>query len=167
MVAAYRLDRMLELDMVPASVIREIDGNEGTLQFFPGKTTDESQRAATGRGAGATCPLPDQWHAMYIFDTLIYNEGRSQKRMSYDLRNWKLILTEHGRAFRASSGRPPHLVAVALEVSEGWRDALLAMSDEVLEKEFSDVLDKRRLKALGARRDELLADFAEAGAPGQ
>jgi hypothetical protein len=44
---------------------------------------------------------------------------------------------------------------------------LLAMNDAVLEKEFSDVLDKRRLKALGTRRDELLADFAEAGAPGQ
>ena len=166
-VAAYRLDRMLELDMVPASVIREIDGNEGTLQFFPEKLMDESQRSAAGRGSSATCPLPDQWLAMYIFDTLIYNEGRSQKRMSYDLRNWKLILTEHGRAFRASSGRPPHLVAVALDVSEGWRDALLAMSDEVLEKEFGDVLDKRRLKALGARRDELLADFAEAGASRQ
>lgn len=166
-VAAYRLDRMLELDMVPASVLREIDGNEGTLQFFPDKIMDESQRSASGRGASATCPLPDQWLAMYIFDTLIYNEGRSPKRMSYDPRNWQLILTEHGRAFRASSGRPPHLVAVPLDVSEGWRDALLAMSDEVLEKEFSDVLDKRRLKALGARRDELLEDFAEARARSQ
>jgi len=156
-VAAYRLDRMLELDMVPASVIREIDGNEGTLQFFPDKLMDESQRSAAGRGSSATCPLPDQWLAMYIFDTLIYNEGRSQQRMLYDPTDWSLMLSEHDRAFANKSGRPKHLKGVSLDISDGWKQALARLTDEDLAENISDVLDSRRLKALGVRRDELLA----------
>ena len=164
-VAAYRLDRLLELDMVPATVIRDIGGHSGSVQFLPDRVVDEAQRSSANRGAGATCPLPDQWLAMYIFDTLIYNEGRSQKRMLYDPRSWGLILTEHGLAFRASSGRPPHLTAVSLDVSDGWRDKLGELTDEVLAAELADVLDKRRLKALSSRRDELLETAAKGRNP--
>ncbi len=162
-VAAYRLDQLLGLDMVPATVIRDIGGHSGSVQFLPDRVVDEAQRSSAGRGAGAACPLPDQWLAMYIFDTLIYNEGRSQKRMLYDPRLWGLILTEHGLAFRASSGRPPHLTAVSLEVSDGWRDKLVELTDDLLAAELGDVLDKRRLKALASRRDELLEATAKAG----
>jgi hypothetical protein len=35
---------------------------------------------------------------------------------------------------------------------------LAAQSDEVLAAQFSDVLDKRRLKALANRRDQLLTE---------
>jgi hypothetical protein len=42
-------------------------------------------------------------------------------------------------------------------VSDGWRDALAALDDALLAERFADVLDSRRLKALGRRRDELIA----------
>ena len=63
-VAAYRLDRLLELDMVPVSVRREVDGKDGSVQFYPPKIVDEERRAAEGRGYSATCPLPEQLMAM-------------------------------------------------------------------------------------------------------
>ncbi len=157
-VAAYRLDRLIELDMVPVTVVREVDGKEGSLQFYPAKTTNETVRRENGRGSGAICPLPDQWQAMYVFDTLIHNEGRSEQRMLYNLANWGLILIEHDKAFDAKSGRPPHLVNAPVVVSEGWRAALESLTDDVLERTFADVLDKRRLQSLAARRDELLAE---------
>jgi hypothetical protein len=156
-IAAYRLDRLLELDMVPVTVQREVDGRNGTLQFFPAKTTNEEVRRPSGRGTGAQCPLPDQWEAMYVFDSLIYNEGRTEQRMLYDTRKWGLILVEHEKAFRASKGRPPHLVNAPINVTEGWKTALESLSDDVLESNLADVLDKRRLRMLGVRRDELLA----------
>ena len=155
-VAAYRLDRHLGLDMVPVTVVREVDGRDGSLQFLPQKITDEGQRSAAGRGGGASCPLPSQWAAMYVFDVLIYNEGRGLQQMLYEPGEWSLMLTEHVRAFGTGKGRPPHLASVSLEFSDGWRDALLALTDDMLEAQFADVLDKRRLRALAARRDELL-----------
>ena len=157
-VAAYRLDRLLELDMVPVTVLREVDGKDGSLQFFPDKTTNETVRRENGRGSGATCPLPDQWQALYVFDTLIYNEGRSEKRMLYNLANWGLMLIEHDRAFASSKGRPPHLVNAPVVVTAGWLAALESLTDEMLEQTLADVLDKRRLRALSGRRDALIAE---------
>ncbi|MBT8111746.1 MAG: metallophosphoesterase [Gammaproteobacteria bacterium] len=156
-VAAYRLDRLLELDMVPVSVRRDVGGASGSLQFLPEKFYDESQRSSSGRGGGAACSLMDQWGAMYVFDVLIYNEGRGMQRMLYDTASWRLMLVEHELSFANKKGRPRHLIDVSLEISDGWRLALAALTDEVLAENFSDVLDKRRLKALAARRNELIA----------
>ncbi|MCP4299704.1 MAG: hypothetical protein GY783_03900, partial [Gammaproteobacteria bacterium] len=50
-----------------------------------------------------------------------------------------------------------HLAGVSLEISDGWRQALVELTDATLRENFSDLLDKRRLNALAARRDELLA----------
>ena len=156
-VAAYRLDRLLELDMVPVTVIRELDGGSGSLQFLPGNSIDEAGRSATGQGGSAWCSITDQWPAMYVFDVLVYNEGRSQQRMLYDKSSWRLILSEHDRTFSTRKGRPAHLKNAPIQVSPGWKNALTELSDELLQESFSDVLDKRRLRALQARRDELLA----------
>ena len=42
--AAYQLDRLLELDAVPVTVRREVDGDEGVVQFRPVRTSDEAAR---------------------------------------------------------------------------------------------------------------------------
>jgi len=157
-VAAYRLDRLLDLDMVPVTTLRTIDKTEGSLQFVPDKVSDEAQRSKSGRGSSARCDLPWQWEAMYVFDVLIYNEGRSLERMLYDPSQWSLILIEHERAFKNARGRPPHLKNARINVSDGWRAALVGLSDDELATQFSDVLDKRRLKALADRRDQLLTN---------
>lgn len=159
-VAAYRLDRLLELDMVPVTVPRKIGRSFGSLQFIADRVSDEKQRSASGRGGGASCSLTDQWAAMYVFDVFIYNQGRSLQRMLYDPSSWRLILSEHDRAFEARKGRPKHLEAAPVEVTEGWRRALATLTDEVLDANLDDVLDSRRLKALKARRDELLQSAA-------
>ena len=156
-VAAYRLDRLLELDMVPVTVMREVDGSDGSLQFLPGNSIDEAERSATGQGGGAWCSITDQWPAMYVFDVLVYNEARSQHRMMYDTSSWRLILSEHDRTFSNKKGRPAHLKNAPIPVNLGWKNALAELNDELLEETFSDVLDKRRLRALKTRRDELLA----------
>jgi hypothetical protein len=156
-VAAYRLDRLLELDMVPVTVIRKVGSAAGSLQFLSSKRSNEMQRSESGRGVGATCSLPDQWAAMYVFDVLIYNEGRTMTRMLYDTANWRLMLSEHGRAFAKKKGRPKHLKPLSLEITGGWLQALAGLTDEVLAENLGDVLDLRRLQALQSRRDELLA----------
>ncbi len=156
--AAYRLDRRFELDMIPATVKRAMGRRNGTLQFLPTRFMNEAQRSQEGRGAAANCPLPEQWMAMYVFDTLVYNVGRSLQRMLYSTDDWQLMLIGHEKAFGTSNGRPRHLANVDLEIGSSWREALGALSDDVIEQEFEDVLDKRRRAALAARRDALLAD---------
>ncbi|MDX1482742.1 MAG: metallophosphoesterase [Woeseiaceae bacterium] len=156
-IAAYRLDLMLGLDMVPVAVRREVDGRDGTLRFMPVGTTDESRRRETGRGGSAMCPLPLQWEAMMVFDALIYNEGRTAASIQYNQANWQLILTGHGAAFGTSKGRPRHLDNIVLRIDETWSNALRSLDKEVLIAELGDVLDARRIRALLARRDRLVS----------
>jgi len=156
--AAYRLDRLLELDMVPVTVKRSLGRHDGSLQFLPPKLMNEQERSEAGRGGSANCPLPEQWSAMYVFDVLIFNEGRTPERITYRTDDWQLILVGHDRAFDKGKDRPRHLEGVDLEVGEGWKTALSALTNDVIEQEFEGLLDKRRRAALAARRDALLAD---------
>ena len=155
-VAAYRLDRLLELDMVPVAIKRELDGKDGALLFVPVGMTDEERRRQSGQGGGAMCPLDVQWEAMLIFDALVFNQGRFTTTIQYDKSSWQLILTGHAAAFGTSKKRPKHLVDVPLNPGPTWQSALRALSDERLEMALGDVLDGRRIRALRARRDTLL-----------
>ncbi len=157
-VAAYRLDRLLDLGMVPVTVRRRLKGHDGALQFLPRSFADESRRAATGRGYSATCPLQDQWGAMFVFDALMFNEGRNAENMLYDTATWQLILVDHERAFRIKNGRPHRLENLELAVGSAWKDKLAALTDDVIEERLGDVLSQRRRRALGTRRDELLSE---------
>ncbi|MCH8059564.1 MAG: metallophosphoesterase [Proteobacteria bacterium] len=153
-VAAYRIDLLLGLDMVPVAVKREFDGVEGSLQFLPAGTIDENKRAELG--GDADCPFTVQWNAMLIFDALIFNEGRSVPTISYDQSTWNLILAGHSKTFAANKSIPKNLANVELDIGATWIEALLSLTDELLKEQLGDVLDKRRLRALGARRDALL-----------
>ena len=156
--AAYRLDRLLQLDMVPVTVAREIDGDMGTLQLLPATKQNEVTRSASGEGASAWCPLPEQWNAMYVFDALTYNALRHPQSMLYNPGNWQLMLVGHSEAFGTRDGRPSWLDEAELKIGAAWIEALSALTDEVLQAELGDVLDKRRLRALTKRRDALLGE---------
>ncbi len=155
--AAYRLDRLLGLDMVPVTIAREIDGDKGSLQFLPKNMRNEQDRVVSGSGSDAWCPLPDQWNAMYIFDALIYNPGRPLTKMLYNLENWQLILAGNDDTFGTRRGRPPYLEQVELNLSDDWKRKLSTLDEASLTEALGGVLDKRRIAALAKRRDQLLA----------
>lgn len=160
-VAAYRLDGLLGLDMVPVTVARELEGKHGTLQFYPQRVQNEAERAAEGRGSEAWCSLRKQWNAMYIFDTLIYNQRKPETSILYSTDNYQLILAGNSDAFDSKRGKPRHLAAAPLDLDKSWVDALESLTDDRMNQAFADVLDKRRITALSRRRDLLLKEAAE------
>jgi hypothetical protein len=158
--AAYRLDRLLQLDLVPVTVAREVDGRPGTLQFLPENTQTEDVRAGSGRGGSARCPLPRQWNSLYVFDALVFNQGRAPTTMVYNTADWQLMSVGHQEAFGTRNSRPAYLSTITLDITGTWVDALSSLSDDVLTENLGDVLDKRRIRALGNRRDSLLEQAA-------
>lgn len=160
--AAYRLDRLLDLDMVPVTVARELGGRQGSLQFIPGSMLNDEDRAAKSRGGASWCPLADQWQAMYVFDSLIYNQGRQRSNMLYSIDNWQLILANHKLAFTTNKGLPTYVANMLaqsggeLVLGSGWERALAVLTEDYLTEQLGDVLDKRRIKALAKRSGELL-----------
>ncbi len=160
--AAYRLDLLLGLGMVPVTVGRELRGKNGSLQFIPRSMQNDEERATNKRGSSAWCPLTEQWQAMYVFDALIYNQDRQQENMLYSIDNWQLILTDHRNAFSTKRGLPTYVDNIEirsgkkLHLGGGWQKALSTLTDDSLNEKLQDVLDKRRIKALVRRRDDLL-----------
>ena len=155
-IASYRLDRLLRFDVVPVTVRRSIDGRDGSLQYLPPKTVDEATRVRQEKGGYALCPLTEQWAAMQVFDVLANLPRRSAAEVHYDSSTWQLLLAPNTRAF--ASRRPDAKAVRQLEdlgVSN-WKLMLQKLDDDTINSEFSDVLDRRRLKALRSRRDQLL-----------
>lgn len=154
--AAYRVDRMLDLQFVPVTVARELNGRNGVLQLRPENLVGEDQRVLQQIGGSAWCPLPAQWDAMFVFDALIHNEVRAQQDMAYTRESWQMFLTNHYDAFGASRNPPRYLKDVTLKIDDAWRAALHGMTEQALQEQLGDVLDSRQLRALQNRRDSLL-----------
>ena len=150
-VAAYRLDKLINLEMVPVAVARTVYGDEGSLRFLPKNWIDESTRQQEGSGGSAWCPLQEQWNAMFVWDVLTYNDGRNGQNIHYSLDLWQLMLVGHEDAFAARKGVPARLRQVPYEVGQAWRDAAAGLTEDALTEALGDVLNEKRIRALAAR----------------
>ena len=155
--AAYRLDRMLGLDMIPVTVRRDVGGKPGTLQFIPIKAMNERERLAAERGRNAPCALEKQRQTMAVFDALIHNPNRPLQSMLYHPGSRKLVLVDHESAFTTDPKLPDLHDNDALAIGSQWREALQELSDQRLRENLGEVLDEHRLRALASRRDALIA----------
>ena len=155
--AAYKLDRILGLGMIPVTVRRAVAGVEGTLQFVPKLALTERERVAAGRGDDPACGLRKQRNAMLVFDALVYNDQRTPSTILFDPDDWQLMLVDHAGAFGNSAELPVYLAGMDLVVGNAWRAALGSLDDAALRRELADELSAERLQALARRRDALLA----------
>jgi hypothetical protein len=154
--AAYRLDRMLGLYMVPVTVRRQYEGRQHTLQHVPPETISERARRVDDRALRMHCAPAKQSGTMQVFDVLINNPFRNALSMLYGEDDGLLMLVDHGQAFAADRGFAGYPEDIELNVDNQWRRALLKIDDEALRTKLSDVLDRPRLDALSERRDALV-----------
>jgi hypothetical protein len=154
--AAYRLDRLLDLGMVPAAVVRSIDGRPGTVLYLPPSLVPEARRAAGEVRVDAWCPLQDQWAAMYLFDALIGNAPRTAQQILYAPGDGQLVLAGHGQAFGTGAGIPAHLRNAPLAVNPEWRRRLTVLGSTGARDQLAGVLTDRQHAALLKRARALL-----------
>jgi hypothetical protein len=157
-IAAYRLDRLLDLDLVPVAVRRVVDGRIGTLQLDVGDLPNEAERASRGDALDAWCPLADQLNAIYVFDVLTYNDGRRAESVRYVPESGQVVLADHDGLFGTAARKPGYLRDTALEVPGHLRQRLEALTPESLARDLGDVLPERQRTAILARRDLLLGN---------
>jgi hypothetical protein len=95
-IAAYELDKLLKLEMVPPTVERQLDGNTGAAQLWVENITDMQTDGSPGDTHRAN--WDNQLARMLMFDDLIGNRDRNQGNMLHDA-SWNLVLIDHSRAF--------------------------------------------------------------------
>lgn len=157
-VAAYRVDRLIKLDMVPVTVIGEYEGKTGSLQFWIDNLVNEIERTEWGITGTDWCRLEDQWNLLYVFDALIYNTDRTMQNMTYEEPEWLLRLIDHSRSLGTRTGRPPYLKRMDLKISNELRANLAALDHDTLAAELGTLLTPQEIRALLKRRDRLLKD---------
>jgi len=158
-IAGFELDRLLGLNLVPPTVQREIDGELGALQLKFPNSISEAERVERGQGFSGWCSIDAQLQLMYAFDLLISNRGRSSSNIRYRQELSNLTLTDHGEAFGTQRRLPGSLLDDAIVLSPAVENALTALSENDLQSALGTRLNDRQIRALLARRDELVERF--------
>lgn len=112
-IAAYRMDKLLGLNMIPPTVERIFKGQRGSLQLWVEKEYSLLQVMEKNIPLPSSGPEADNWekrkYISRVFDALIANEDRTQQNTLYT-RDWRTILIDHSRSFRSEEKYTKHLL---------------------------------------------------------
>ncbi len=97
--AAYEIARLLELDNVPPTACRKVNGIDGSVQLWMEGTQSERDQRETASGPPVTNDWILQLQAMRLFDSLIFNDDRNSGNYLVDV-DWELWMIDHSRAFQ-------------------------------------------------------------------
>ncbi len=148
-VAAYELDKLLEMHMVPPVVERTHQGATGAaiwwIEPVKGWKADNPIK-------GPEPHWSKQISRMKLFDQLIANIDRNQGNLLYD-NDWHLLLIDHSRAFTNRRSLDGTSAPVLID-RELWQriDALTA---EDLQRALGPWIGAKELEAILVRRDRM------------
>lgn len=170
-IAAYEIDKLLGLNMIPPTVEREFDGKKGSLQFWV--TSEMSDLERLERGINIPDAKLDSWskqkYLARAFDCLIANEDRTQQNIRYT-KDWRTILIDHSRSFRSSKEFRKQLVMGknGLLAQKFFRrlprvfvEKIRALNFEGIKEAVGPHLSKDEIEAILDRKELLLAEIQE------
>lgn len=159
-IAAYEIDKLLTMDMVPPTVEREFQGNKGSGTQWVENTVDSKAASPDDSNRAG---WEKQLVQMTMFDNLIGNQDRNTGNMLRDAA-WNLILIDHTRAFRPGADLPNRLSRIDVDL---W-DKVQGLTRTQLDARLGPWLDPNEIAAILERREKMKADVdrlvAEKGA---
>jgi hypothetical protein len=153
-IAAYKLDRLLDLRLIPVSVERQYGGVLGCFTWW---VDDVMMMEAERVKKRLVAPDLDVWNCqMYVvrvFDQLIYNTDRNLQNLLIT-KSWKLWMIDHTRAFRTS-----HSVRDAKNITRcdrGLLGKLRQLDKRAVEKAVGPYLNGMEIEGMMHRRDRIV-----------
>jgi hypothetical protein len=152
-IAAYELDKLLGLDMIPVTVERKYKGDKGMLQWWVPNAMTEGDR----RDKGLTPPDSDAWsQAIFkvrIFDNLIYNIDRNKGNLLITP-DWKVWMIDHSRSFKNSDQLETENSLTHFSVS--LINAMRKLDEDTVKQHCGDYLSTYEIRSMLKRRDEIV-----------
>lgn len=145
-IAAYELDKMLGLDMVPPVVEKNWKGERGAAVLWVQPVRQWK--------AVENLPKPESWNReairMKMFDNLIGNSDRNAGNLLVD-NDWNLFLIDHSRAFVNDSKLPAPMVRIDKAL---WY-RMLTLDEAGLTAGLKGLIDRGAVRAMLKRRDRM------------
>lgn len=159
--AAYKLDQLLGLNMIPATVMRRFKGNNASYTWW----VDDFLMMELDRHKKKMEP-PDreawnrQMYVVRVFDQLIYNMDRNLGNLLID-KAWQLWMIDHTRAFRTfrELKTPANLVRCERKLLARLKE----LDGNIISRELENFLKPEEIKGLLARRDLIVRLFDQKG----
>lgn len=169
-IAAYRLDKYLELHMIPPTVERRFKGDRGSCQLMIASKLSLMDKEV--QGLQVPEDKLENWNrAFYLqraFDNLIANDDRHGRNLRIT-EDWRLILIDHSRSFRTSKKLTKNLIydenykngpKLMRQLPRDFVGKLKALDSDLLEEIVGEYLTKKEIKAVLLRRD-LIVDWLD------
>ena len=151
-VAAYRLDRLLELGMVPPTVVREIGGQIGSLQLWVTgfKLYEDLQDQVPD-----SAELEKELSRMKLFDCLISNGDRGSRDFMVDDK-WNIALVDHSQAFLSTQELEDDPEKLPTRFDRDLVEKMKEIETMSLEIRLDRLLLRQQVDAIEVRRDALV-----------
>jgi len=173
-IAAYRLDKLIGLGMVPVAVEREFQGKKGALSLWA------ENKASLLKVVDEDIPIPKEaepgvermkWLTR-AWDSLIANEDRTQQNVLYT-EDWRTILIDHSRAFRSTKEFTEKLMFGADGIKKGqdghallfrrlprwFYERVKALTFDSVKAATGGTLTDGEIRSLLVRRDLLIKEI--------
>jgi hypothetical protein len=160
--AAYKLDRLLGLNMIPATVERAYEGSHGAWTWWVDDVLmDEGQRQSKKVQAPDKKKWDDQMSAVNVFDQLIFNIDRNMGNLLYD-QNWQIWMIDHTRSFRTNTALMDEKALTRCD--SALLEKMKQLDAATLKKELDRYdIGPDQIKGLLARRDKIVKIFEQKG----
>ncbi len=145
-IAAYELDKLLDLAMVPVVVERKIEGKTGAVILW----LEGVRTWAEVQPLPKPASWPRQLARMKMFDDLIGNPDRNKGNLLVD-GAWNLYLIDHSRAFLDDRALPQQIDHVD---SALWA-RMEAFDEATLTSALGTWLKPSQIRSMLARRDKM------------
>jgi hypothetical protein len=160
-VAAYKLDRLLELDMVPPTVEVRYENEPASLQLWVKNTRMLSEI----QKVGARDPDVARWnrnlHRAQVFDSLVGNIDPNAGNWLFDAA-WNFFKIDCSRCFTDTATLQFDIKKTVKRIDRPFFDRIKALDRDVVRREIGDLLTANgALPGLFRRRDAIVKAFEE------
>ncbi|HEV8131961.1 MAG TPA: hypothetical protein VGQ81_11970 [Acidobacteriota bacterium] len=160
-IAAYELDKILQINMIAPTVFRTINGEKGSIQYW----IDNAQLELERYKNNISPPNPELWNRqMYtvrLFDALIYNFDRNLGNLlvTKETRWWKLWMIDHSRSFKTFSTIFNAKDIDNSKIPRALWERIQTLELATLTEHLKPYLESNEIKAILKRRDALTAQI--------
>lgn len=154
-IAAYELDKLLDLNIVPPVVKRKIEGTEGSLQLYLEDCINENERKRRNIEPPDSESFKNTLEVINVYENLVYDEDCFDSADTLiHISDWKVCRVDFSMAFSPT----PELIPGCriTQCSKKFYQNLLKLDSEAVKAKLKSYLNEEEIEALLKRKNIII-----------